>query len=79
MATPPQNEWNRSRPAGQRPTRGDENSIVLKPIAGAPTCSWWICANDAAFVAQHRRELPRITRSAMAKTLRPILLGGRLP
>jgi hypothetical protein len=55
-----------------------EAAIVIKPLAGSPTCSWWICT-DEEFLERYRLELPRITGSAMAKTIRPIILGGRLP
>ena len=61
-----------------RPTQPDEGSIVIKPLAGSPTCSWWICA-DEEFLERFHRELPRMLGSAMAKTIRPIILGGRLP
>lgn len=63
---------------GVRPTKSDERPLIIKPLAGSPTCSWWICA-DEEFLERFKYELPRITASAMAKTLRPIILGGRLP
>jgi hypothetical protein len=57
------------------PTEGE---VVVKPMAGAPTYSWWLCA-DHEFLERYRLELPRILGSAMAKTIRPIILGGKLP
>jgi hypothetical protein len=56
------------------PTNGP---AIVKPLDESPE-SWWICP-DAEFPERYRFELPRILGSAMAKTIRPIILGGKLP
>lgn len=56
----------------------DDLVNVAKPLPCVPTCSWWICP-DEEFLERYQRELPRMLASAMAKTIRPIILGGKLP
>lgn len=39
-----------------------------------PSSSWWVGPPET-FTARHQQELPRITASPMAKTIRPITIS----
>jgi hypothetical protein len=72
MASLSANEWNRVH------ATADEFSLLIPP-KGFPTCSWWLGLDRPAFNAAVQRETPRMTKSVIAKSIHPMILGGKLP
>lgn len=60
------------------PTRKRTTQPKTEMIPAAAPPSWWCCPPDE-FSARHSKELPRIAGSPMAREVRSVILGGKLP
>ena len=58
--------------------RDDFAVMRRRPAVDPAIESWWICPPQE-FSARAKRELPRMLGSEIARTIRPIVLGGKLP
>lgn len=67
MASSHQQAWNRPH-----------TWTIVSTKPEAVSRSWWVCP-DKDFNEEHAKELHRIVNSPISVTLRPMLLGGKLP
>jgi hypothetical protein len=68
-------EWEETEPTRDRPPIHRPTTADL-----IPSTSWWINIDSReAFTHRLEAELPRMTRSAVLASIRPMMLGGKLP
>lgn len=57
----------------------DDYAVMRRTVlTDPPEESWWICP-ACEFHDRARAELPRMLASEISRTIRPMVLGGRLP
>lgn len=64
------------------PERALKRASINRPTTAdlIPSTSWWTEVNSReAFARRLEAELPRMTRSAVLASIRPMMLGGKLP